>query len=232
MFSSGFAYTSKSGSVASPFLAERSSASGRRLERRSLCDHEPRHQHRPPWEWASSPVASPTCFDFPRDRQGLPSPSGVMFDPSDCLLHGPSGPHFQRGFPAEPRALLGGYPAFGSNSQLLFHEGRHGVLPPGFDPFLDYTEEGAHAEDRVTPGSRREQVNHAECLRGPGGESSEERAGTESVGAPREKEDERSSRGCGDGQAPSRSSKIPLEFRECSYLENILNVILSGCFVA
>lgn len=214
MFSSSLAYTSKTGSITSPFLAEHSSALGRRLEHRSLCDHEPRHQYRPPWEWnpypTNGPIASPTCFDFPQDHQGLPSPSGVIFNPSDCFLYGPTGPHFQRGFPAEPRALLGRYSAFGSDSQLLFHDGRNKVLPPGFDQFFDYAEEGVHAKERIPPGSRREQVNHTEWLRGPDGESSEERAGTESVEAPEEKEDEQSSSGCGDGQVPSRSSKIPL----------------------
>lgn len=214
MFSSSFAYPSKTGSITAPFLAEHSGASGRRLEHRSLCDHEPRHQYRPPWEWnpypTSGPMASPTCFDFPQDHQALPSPSGLIFNPGDSFLYGPSGPHFQRGFPAEPRALLGRYSAFGSDSQLLFHDGRNRVLPPGFDQFFDYAEEGMHAKERITPGSRREQVNHTEWLRGPDGESGEGRAGTESVEAPEEKEDEQSPSGCGDGQVPSRSSKIPL----------------------
>lgn len=213
MFSSSFSYTSKTGSINSPFLAEHSSAFGRRLEHRSLCEHEPRHPYRPPWDWnpypANGPIASPTCFDFPQDHQGLPSPPGVIFNPSDCYLYGPSGPHFQRGFLAEPRALLGRYSAFGSDSQLLFHDGRNKVLPPGFDQFFDYAEEGVHAKERITPGSRREQVNHTEWLRGPDGESSEERAGTEPE-APEEKKDEPPGV-YGDGPVSSRSCKIPSE---------------------
>lgn len=211
MLSSSFAYTSKTGSITSPFLAEHSSAFGRRLEHRRLCDHEPRHQYRPPWDWnpypTNGPIASPTCFDFPPDHQGLPSPSGVIFNPSDCFLYGASAPHFQRGFPAEPRALLGRYSAFGSDSQLLFHDGRSKVLPPGFDPFFDYAEEGVQAKERITPGSRREQVNLTEWPRGPDGESIEERAGTE---APEEKKDGQASSGCGAGRGPSRPFKIPL----------------------
>lgn len=211
MFSSSFSYPSKTGPLTSPFLAEHSSASGRRLEHRSLCDHEPRHQYRPPWEWnpypTNGPIASPTCFDFPQDHQGLPSPSGVIFNPSERFLYAPSGPHFQRGFPAEPRALLGRYSAFGSDSQLLFHDGRSRVLPPGFDQFFDYATEGMQAKERITPGSRPGQVDPPEWLRTPDGESSEERAGTDSVEAPEEKEDAHSSGGCGESQAQSKSFK-------------------------
>lgn len=210
MFSSSFSYPSKTGPLTSPFLAEHSSASGRRLEHRSLCDPEPRHQYRPPWEWnpypTNGPIASPTCFDFPQDHQGLSSPSGVIFSPSDRFLYAPSGPHFQRGFPAEPRALLGRYSAFGSDSQLLFHDGRNRVLPPGFDQFFDYAAEGMQAKERITPGSRPGQVDPAEWLRSPDGESSEERAGTDSLEAP-EKEDAHSSGGCGESQAQSKSFK-------------------------
>lgn len=230
MFSSSFSYPSKTGPLTSPFLAEHSSASGRRLEHRSLCDPEPRHQYRPPWEWnpypTSGAIASPTCFDFPQDHQGLPSPSGVIFNPSDRFLYAPSGPHFQRGFPAEPRALLGRYSAFGSDSQLLFHDARNRVLPPAFDQFFDYAAEGMQAKERIPPGGRPGQVDPAEWLRSPDGESSEERAGTDSVEAPEDKEDAHSSGGCGESQAQSKSFKTLLEYGAFPYVAKTFNIII------
>lgn len=228
MYLPRFNYPSKSdfGSSASPFLTEHgtslldhSGASGRRLaEYRGHCDHEPRQQYRPPWEWtlyqANRPIASPppSCFTLPREaaQQGLPSPSEMMFNTNDCYLYGPSVPRFQRGFAGNPRALLGRYAAFNSDSHLLFPAGRNRVLPPVFDQFFDYTEEGVDLKADITPGSpRKKETNHADWRSCHDGESSEVRAETDSPRAAKEGEEDAS--GYGDSQAPGkRSFKSPL----------------------
>lgn len=212
MYLPSFTYPSKSGSIASPLLTDNGAAlldhstvSGRRVtEHRGHWNHEPRH--RPPWEWSlyhadrSVSSAHPACFNLPQEavRQGLPSPSGIIFNPCDCFLCGSSGPHFQRGFAGEPRGLLGGY----SDTRLVFPGGRSTVLPPVFNQFSHYAEEGSHLTENFTRGRRENDTVQAEWMRCPNRWSSEWRVGTDSTEAAiEEKEDRQFSR----GQAPSRS---------------------------
>lgn len=204
MYLPSFTYPSKSGSIASPLLTDNGAAlldhgtvSGRRVtEHRGHWDHEPRH--RPPWEWSlyhSVSSAHPACFNLPQEA---PFPSGIIFNPSDCFPFGSSGPHFQRGFAGEPRGLLGGY----SDSRLVFPAGRSTVLPPVFDQFSHYAEEGSHPKEDFTQGRRENDTDQAEWMRCPNRGSSEGRVGTDSTEAAiEEKEDLQFS--C--GQAPSMS---------------------------
>lgn len=207
MYLPSFTYPSKSPLLTEngAALLDHSTVSGRRVtEHRGHWDYEPRHH--PPWEWSlyqadrSVSSAHPACFNSPQEavRQGLPSPSGIVFNPSDGFLYGSSGPHFQRGFAGEPRGLLGGY----SDSRLVFPGGRSTVLPPVFDHFSPYAEEGSHLKETFTQGRREKDTDRADWMICPNRESSEGRVGTDSTeAATEEKEDLRFSR----GRAPSRS---------------------------
>lgn len=219
MYLPSFNYPSKSdfGSTASPFLTEHGTSlldhgGGRRpTEYRGHCDREPRQQYRPPWEWtlyqaANRPIASPppACFNLPREaaQPGLPSQSEVMLNTGDCFLYGSSVPRFQRGFAGTPRSLLGRYAAFNSDSHLLFPACRNRVLPPVFDQFFDYAEEGVNLKGDLAPGGQRTvETTHADWRSCHDGESSEVRAGTDSP-MQAAGEDTEDASGSGDGQAP------------------------------
>lgn len=193
------------GSITSPL--DHGAATGRRLaEYRSPCDHEPRQQCRPPWEWtfyqANRPItsSSPPCFNLDAAQQAL----RPTFNASDGFLYGPSG--FQRGFAADPRRHLDRYPAFSPDSQLLVPVGRNRVLPPVFDQFFDYAEKG----DLVTgdaPIEGSQQRKHTEWESCHSGESSEVRAGKDSPRAAEEDGEAPSTRDCVDNQTPGESSR-------------------------
>ena len=208
-------YPSKSdfGSIPSPFLAEngtalldRGSASARRLsEYRSHCYQEPRQHYppHPPWKLtlypASSPITSPQppCFNLPGGdavyheyRRGSPS-DNIFNAGKDRFLYGASAPGFHGSFSGDPRRFAGSYAGFNPDSQLLVPVGRNTVLPPVFDQFFEYIEDGADPKAEVTPGSQQEkETERAEWRSCHSGESGEVRAGSESLPAGHEDEED------------------------------------------
>lgn len=230
MYLQGCTHPSKSdfGSIASPFLTEtgtalldHSAAAARRLsEYRSYCYHEPRQQYASPWKWtlyqAKRPITSPppSCFNLQGEaayHEGLPSASETMFNTSkDCFLYGASGPRFHaQAFAGDPRGFSGRYTGFNPESQLLFPAGQSRILPPVFDQFSEYnTEEGVDPKAEITYGSQQEkETNPAEWTCCQSRESSEVRAGSESLQAGKEDEEDAplsSGSGGDDGHAPSK----------------------------
>ncbi len=204
------------GSIASPFLTEtgtalldHSTAAARRLsEYRSYCYHEPRQQYPPPWKWtlyqANRPITSPPpCFNLPGEavyHEGLPSPSETIFSTSkDCFLYGASGPRFHaQAFAGDPRSFPSRYTGFNPDSQLLFPAAQSRIPPPVFDQFSEYAEEKADPKAEIKYGSQQErETDRAEWIC-HSGESSEVRAGSESLQAGKEdEEDEPLSSGSG-----------------------------------
>ncbi|XP_035519677.1 homeobox protein Hox-D11b-like [Morone saxatilis] len=191
MYFPNCSFPSKSdfGSITSPFLTENGTAL---LEYRGHCYHDPRQQYRPPWKWtlyqANRPVTSPSpsCFNLPgevhHDYHG--SSSDTIFNTSkDCFLYGASDPRFHvQSFAENPRSFPPGrYTAFSPDSQLLYPGGRGRVLPPVFDQFVEYAEEGVDPKADVSPGSQQEKdTNRAEWTSCHSGDSSEVREGSDS----------------------------------------------------
>ncbi|KAM9345118.1 homeobox protein Hox-D11b-like [Symphorus nematophorus] len=210
-------YPSKSdfGSITSPFLTENgsallehSAASARRLsEYRSPVYQEPRQQYPPPppppWKWtlysANSTITSPQppCFNLPGGEAVYheyhhSSLSETLFNTGkDRFLYGASAPGFHGSFSGDPRSFTGRYTAFNPDSQLHIPVSRHKVLPPVFDQFIEYVEEGADPKAEVTPGSQPEKGTvRAEWTSCHSRESSEVRAGLEALPAGKEDEED------------------------------------------
>lgn len=230
-------YPSKSdfGSITSPFVTENNTAvldHSTASEYRGYRHHEPRQQYpAPPWKWtlhqANRAITSaPGEAGYP-EYQGLSSPSETLFNPSkDCFLYGGAayGASGTRFYAGDARSFPGRYTAFNPDSQLLFPAGRNRVLPPAFNQFFEFAEEGVNQRADITPGrEQQKETNRAEWTSCHTGESSEVRAGSESPQAGKEdEEDAPLSSGSGGDYRQAQSESKPDNKLLWFKLENVI----------
>ncbi|XP_074532532.1 homeobox protein Hox-D11b-like [Halichoeres trimaculatus] len=171
-----------SGSTPSPFLTEGDK------DYPGYCYHEPRQHYPPSWKWTlhqtNSPIASPqtSCFTLPGEssyHEGLPSPSEPVFKAGkECFLYGASAPRFPaQTFSLDPLTLPRRYATFNPDSQLFFRAARNNILPPVFDQFFEYGEEGVDPKAETV--QRKTGTSTAVWTSCDSRESSEVKAGSE-----------------------------------------------------
>lgn len=194
------------GSVSSSFLTENGTALKEHTEYRGYCYPEHRQQFHSPRKWSlyqPRPIASPPppCFNTPgevvyqRDQSMQPPSERIFNSNNDCFLYGRSvygapGPYFHSQALDGAQNFTGLYSTPKPPSQLLLPAARSSILPSGFDPFFE-TIEGGDVKTENTPEKQREnESNRAEWRGCHSGESSEPKAGSESLEAVREDDED------------------------------------------
>ncbi|GAA6219368.1 homeobox protein Hox-D11b-like [Lates japonicus] len=227
------------GSTTSPFLTENgkalpdhNTASARRLsEYRGYCYHEPRQQYPPPGKWTLYQATSPPpSLNLPgkavyHEYRGLRSQSETIFNRSkDSFLYGgavygASDPRFHgHAFVGDPWSFPGRYKTYAPDSQ--FTAGPSRILPPVFDQFFEnYAEDAEDQKAGTTAGNQREKETHrTEWTNCHSGESSEVRAGSESLLAGKEDEEDAPSSSGGGRNSKHDPTKPPVKRKKrCPY---------------